>query len=95
MFVFFLLDIHFCLNRHLRICLLILERKGGREGGRGTERERNINVREKHPSVACRRCPRPGMGPAAFWHTGRCYNQLSYRISNHLCFKSSLSARYL
>ena len=35
-------------NPHLRTCLLILERGGGRKTGK----ERNINVREKHQLVA-------------------------------------------
>ena len=38
---------------------LFLEREGGRE----TKRERNINVQEKHQSVASRMLPRWGPGP--------------------------------
>ena len=37
-----------CCYSHLRTCLLILERDEGRE----KERERNIDVREKHSSAA-------------------------------------------
>ena len=32
--------------------LLVLERKEGKEGEQERERERNIDVREKHPLVA-------------------------------------------
>ena len=42
------------LNSHLRICLLILERE------EGLGRERNINMREKHWSVAS--CTHPDWG---------------------------------
>ena len=38
---------------------LFLERREGRE----KERERNIEVREKHPSVASCRCPDRGPNP--------------------------------
>ena len=39
------------LNPHQRPCLLILEREGKAGGGR------NIDVTEKHPSVASQMCP--------------------------------------
>ena len=45
-------------NPQLRTCLLILEREG-----RDKERERNINVREKHWLVAFSVCPDWGMNP--------------------------------
>ena len=45
-------------NPHLMICLLILEREEG--GEREKEGERNIDVREKHQSVAS--CMRPDQG---------------------------------
>ena len=47
--------VHF-FNPHLRLCLLILEREERRE----RERERNIDVREKHQSVASRMLPDQG-----------------------------------
>ena len=40
-------------NSHPKTCLLILERGEGRE----REWERNIDVREKHRSVASHMCP--------------------------------------
>ena len=42
-------------NPHLSTCLLILER--------GEERERNINVREKHGSIASHRRPNRESNP--------------------------------
>ena len=41
-------QLYFLKNPHLRTCLLILEREEGKE----RERERNIDVREKHQSIA-------------------------------------------
>ena len=51
--------IHF-FNPHLRLCLLIL----GREEGR--EKERNIDVREKHQLVASHVFPGQGWNPQPF-----------------------------
>ena len=44
----------------LRICLLILEREGGKWEGR-RERNRNIDVREKYWSVASSTLPDRGL----------------------------------
>ena len=58
--------------------------------GRGRERKKNIDVREKHQSVASCTGPNQGLNPqpgsvpwwavtpTAFWCTGRCSNQLSH-----------------
>ena len=50
------MDIKFFLFVIVRLYLFIFEREEGRE----KERERNIDVREKHQSVASRMCPDQG-----------------------------------
>ena len=74
------------LNPHPRTCLLILE--GGH--GRVRERERNMDVRGKHPSAAscthpnwglspqARYVPWLGIEPADFQFTGWCSDQPSH-----------------
>ena len=54
----------FLKNSNQRICSLNWQRgKGGKKWGRDKERERNINMREKHPSVASYTCPDQGWNP--------------------------------
>ena len=65
------------LNPHPRIYFLIAEReqgwKGGKVSGGEREKQRNINVREKHCSLAPRPMfPGPGMQPTTSWCPGRC-----------------------
>ena len=76
------------------MCLLILEREEGGE----RERERNINVREKHRSVASHVHPNQGstpqprfvpwleIEPSTFWCMGKRSNQLSYTSQGLLLF---------
>ena len=71
---------------HPRTCSMVLERGKGREG----ERERSINMREKHqllascthpnqgPNPKPRHVPRRGIKPATFWFMGQHSNQLSH-----------------
>ena len=93
------LYVYFFLNPHLRTCLLIFIERGERR-----ERERSINVKEKHQSVASCMCRDQGPNPqlrhvpwlriesTALWFTGRCSNQLSHTGQGSLCvyFNSSL-----
>ena len=54
---------------------------------------RNIDVEEKHQSVAFRRLPDWGSNPQPLWSTGRCSDQLSHTVraqnfdsDSHTCF---------
>ena len=54
-----------CIYPHLRVWLLILKREEGEkneiEKEKDTDRQTDINVREKHISIASRRCPDLGL----------------------------------
>ena len=56
----------FFFNSHPRIYLLILEREAGRQTDRHTHTHTDINVREKHWSVASRKYPKWGLNPLPF-----------------------------
>ena len=66
---------------------MILEKEVG--GGGGGEKEKNIDLGEKHQSVASHTCPNQDqthsldmyppweLNLQPFWCTGQCFNQLS------------------
>ena len=80
----------FFFNPHLRIHLLVLER--------GRERERNIDVKEKHQLIASHMCPDWGLNlqpryvpwprnkPMTFWYMKRCSSQLSHPARTSLAY---------
>ena len=91
-----------------RTCSLILERKRKRRegGGREKRRQTDVDVREKHWSVASLICldwelnPQPryvpwlGFKPANFWSTGQHCSQLGHLARARPCVFFTITVNY-
>ena len=96
-----------CFNPHLRMCLLILEREGGKETGGGREKEKyrcekhllgaSCMCPERGSNLRPRYVPWPGIEPSStFWFTGGRSTPLSHpaRATRVLLKKQRASINY-